>query len=126
MRTLRQIARHTSARFANTRTRQYIAFNEPGTPFDSTTHVVTLSDSTVKDNARLFRSIEEVPRKAFTMRLRSIMQAKKILLLANGANKANAVAQLLRGNESEDLPASILLRHPDCTVILDKEAASKL
>lgn len=104
----------------------HIAFNEPGTPFDSTTHVVTLSDSTVKDNARLFRSIEEVPRKAFTMRLRSIMQAKKILLLANGANKANAVAQLLRGNESEDLPASILLRHPDCTVILDKEAASKL
>ena len=69
----------------------HIAFNEPGTPFDSTTHVVTLSDSTVKDNARLFRSIEEVPRKAL-MGLRSIMQAKKILLLANGSNKADAVA----------------------------------
>lgn len=97
----------------------HIAFNEPGTPFDSTTHVVELAYSTVKDNARLFRSIEEVPRKAFTMGLRSIMQAKKILLLANGSNKADAVARLLRDGESEDLPASILYLHSDCTVILD-------
>ncbi len=104
----------------------HIAFNEPGTHFDSTTHVVTLADSTVRDNARLFHSIAEVPRKAFTMGLKSIMQAKKILLLANGANKADAVARLMCGGESEDLPASILYRHSDCTVILDKEAASKL
>lgn len=104
----------------------HIAFNEPGTPFDSTTHVVTLADSTVRDNARLFRSIAEVPRKAYTMGLQSILQAKKILLLANGANKADAVQRLMYGGESEELPASILYRHSDCTVILDKEAASKL
>lgn len=104
----------------------HIAFNEPGTPFDSTTHVVTLAQSTIRDNARLFQSMEEVPRKAFTMGLQSILQAKKILLLASGTNKADAVARLMCGGESEDLPASILYRHPDCTVILDKEAASIL
>lgn len=104
----------------------HIAFNEPGTPFNSTTHVVTLAESTVRDNARLFQSVAEVPRKAYTMGLQSILQAKKILLLANGANKADAVAKLMYGGESEELPASILYRHSDCTVILDKEAASKL
>lgn len=104
----------------------HIAFNEPGTSFDSTTHVVTLADSTVQDNARLFRSIAEVPRKAYTMGLQSILQAKKILLLANGANKADAVQRLMCGGEREDLPASILHRHPNCIVLLEKEAASKV
>ena len=69
----------------------HIAFNEPGTPFSSGTHVVELAESTVKDNARLFDDISEVPRKAFTMGIRQIMQAKKILILASGANKADAV-----------------------------------
>lgn len=104
----------------------HIAFNEPGTKFDSTTHIVTLADSTVKDNARLFKDISEVPRKAYTMGLKSIMQAKKILLLANGLNKADAVAKLMYGKPTEELPASILYNHKDCTVILDQEAASKL
>lgn len=104
----------------------HIAFNEPNTPFDSTTHVVTLADSTVKDNARLFSDISEVPRKAYTMGLKSIMQAKKILLLASGLNKADAVAKLMYGKPTEELPASIISEHKDCTVILDEKAASKL
>ena len=65
----------------------HIAFNEPGTPFGSGTHVVTLAESTVKDNARLFEDISEVPRKAYTMGIKQIMQAKKVLNLARGANK---------------------------------------
>ena len=104
----------------------HIAFNEPGTSFESTTHVVELTYSTVRDNARLFNSIDEVPRKAFTMGLKSIMQAKKILVLASGENKADAVKKLMSGKITEDLPASILLQHPDCTLIVDKVAASKL
>ena len=104
----------------------HIAFNEPNTPFDSTTHVVTLAESTVKDNARLFENISEVPRKAYTMGLKSIMQAKKIIVLANGLNKAEIVARLMYGKPSEELPASILYSHKDCTVILDEEAASRL
>ena len=86
----------------------HIAFNEPNTPFDSTTHVVTLAESTVKDNARLFEDISEVPRKAYTMGLKSIMQAKKIIVLANGINKAEIVARIMYGKPSEELPASIL------------------
>ena len=104
----------------------HIAFNEPNTPFDSTTHVVTLAESTVKDNARLFEDIAEVPRKAYTMGLKSIMQAKKIIVLANALNKAEIVSKLMYGSPSEELPASILYNHKDCTVILDEEAASKL
>ena len=104
----------------------HIAFNEPNTPFDSMTHVVTLAESTVKDNARLFSDISEVPRKAYTMGLKSIMQAKKIIVLANGLNKAEIVSKLMYGSPSEELPASILYNHKDCTVILDEEAASKL
>lgn len=104
----------------------HIAFNEPNTPFDSMTHVVTLAESTVKDNARLFSDISEVPKKAYTMGLKSIMQAKKIIVLANGLNKAEIVARLMYGSPSEELPASILYNHKDCTVILDEDAASKL
>lgn len=104
----------------------HIAFNEPNTPFDSMTHVVTLAESTVKDNTRLFSDISEVPRKAYTMGLKSIMQARKIIVLANGLNKAEIVASLMYGSPSEELPASILYNHKDCTVILDEEAASKL
>lgn len=104
----------------------HIAFNEPGTPFDSATHAVTLTHSTIRDNARLFSEIDEVPRKAFTMGLKSILQAKKILVLASGENKADAVRRLMRGVVTEDLPASVLWRHADCTLIADKAAASKL
>ena len=104
----------------------HIAFNEPGTPFGSGTHVVTLAESTVKDNARLFDDISEVPRKAFTMGIRQIMQAKKILILASGANKADAVYKMAKGEVTEGVPASVLQLHPDCILIADREAAAKL
>ncbi len=104
----------------------HIAFNEPGTPFGSGTHVVTLAESTVKDNARLFDDISEVPRKAFTMGIKQIMQAKKILILASGANKADAVYKMVKGEVTESVPASVLQLHPDCILIADREAAAKL
>ena len=104
----------------------HIAFNEPHTPFGSGTHVVELAESTVKDNARLFDDISEVPRKAFTMGIRQIMQAKKILILASGANKADAVRKMVKGEVTEEVPASVLQLHPDCILIADREAAAKL
>lgn len=97
----------------------HIAFNEPGTPFDSVTHVVTLAESTVKDNSRLFDSVDDVPRQAFTMGLSNIMNAKKIVILANGAGKAKAVSELAHGEISESVPATVLRNHPDCTLICD-------
>ena len=103
----------------------HIAFNEPGTSFDSVTHIVDLTESTIKDNSRLFNSIDEVPRQAFTMGLKNIMDAKKIIVLANGENKAKAVFGLVKGEVTENVPASILQNHPDCTLICD-EAAAKL
>ncbi len=104
----------------------HIAFNEPGTPFGSTTHTVRLAESTIKDNSRLFDSIDEVPRAAFTMGLKNIMQSKKIVILANGANKANAVYGLVKGEVTERVPASVLQLHPDCVLICDEAAASRL
>ena len=103
----------------------HIAFNEPNTPFGSGTHVVTLAESTVKDNARLFKDITEVPRKAYTMGIKQIMQAKKVLILASGANKAEAVYKAVKGKVVEEVPASILQLHPDCILIADKAAANK-
>ena len=103
-----------------------IAFNEPGTSFDSVTHVVDLTETTIKDNSRLFNSIDEVPKQAFTMGLYNIMTAKKIVILANGANKAKAVYGMVHGEITEDLPASILQNHSDCTLICDEAAASLL
>ena len=104
----------------------HIAFNEPQTPFGSGTHVVSLAESTIKDNARLFASQDEVPRKAFTMGIRHIMQAKRILILASGANKAEAVFKMAKGPVTEDVPASVLQLHPDCTLIVDEAAAARL
>ena len=104
----------------------HIAFNEPQTPFGSGTHVVSLAESTIKDNARLFASQDEVPRKAFTMGIRHIMQAKRILILASGANKAEAVFRMAKGPVTEDVPASVLQLHPDCTLIVDEAAAARL
>lgn len=86
----------------------HIAFNEPYTPFDSTTHVVNLTDSTIRDNARLFKDITEVPKQAYTMGLSGIMRAKKVLILASGENKAEAVYKTVKGEISVAVPASIL------------------
>lgn len=104
----------------------HIGFNEPHTQFSSHTHVVNLAESTIKDNSRLFDDVSQVPRQAITMGIADIMQAKKILMLAGGANKAVAVAAMVEGDVTEDVPASVLQRHPDCTVIVDKAAASLL
>lgn len=104
----------------------HIAFNEPGTAFDSETHIVDLTESTIKDNSRLFEKIEDVPRQAFTMGLKNIMRAKKILVLANGVGKANAVYGMVKGRVTESVPASILQLHPDCTLVCDEAAASKI
>lgn len=104
----------------------HIAFNEPGTPLESTTHVVQLAESTIKDNSRLFNHIDEVPRFAFTMGLKNILNAKKIIILANGINKAKAVKALIEGPVTKDVPASVLQLHPNCTLICDKDAASLL
>ncbi len=105
----------------------HIAFNEPGTPFDSVTHIMPLTEQTRKDNARFFGgNIDLVPKTAITQGLATIMRAKKIILIATGNNKAQAVYDMISGPVTVDCPASILQRHPDVTVILDQEAASKL
>ena len=102
----------------------HIAFNEPGTPFDSLTHETELTEQTIKDNSRLFNDISEVPTRAVTMGLKSIMNAKKIVLIATGKNKAKAVYGLIKGPVTEDMPCSILQRHNDVTVYVDEDAYS--
>lgn len=102
----------------------HIAFNEPGTPFDSLTHETGLTEQTIKDNSRLFNDISEVPTRAVTMGLKSIMNAKKIVLIATGKNKAEAVYGLLKGPVTESMPCSILQRHNDVTVYVDEDAYS--
>ena len=104
----------------------HVAFNEPGSPFDSRTRVVQLHPSTVKDNSRHFVCIGDVPTSAISMGIADIMSAKKVLLLASGESKAQAVKDMVQGAVTEACPASILQRHPDVTVILDKDAASLL
>ena len=102
----------------------HIAFNEPGTPFDSLTHETPLTEQTIKDNSRLFNDISEVPTRAVTMGLKSIMNARKIVLIATGKNKAPAVYGLIKGPITEDMPCSILQKHPDVTVYVDEDAYS--
>lgn len=104
----------------------HIGFNEPGTRFKSVTHVVELSESTISDNSRLFDDISEVPKMAITMGISEIMNAKHILVLANGDNKAEAVYKMIKGEISEACPASVLQNHPNCTVIIDEKAAKLL
>lgn len=101
----------------------HIAFNEPGTPFDSETHVVDLTENTIQMNSRFFADEKDVPRRALTMGPKNIMDAKKILILAVGANKADAVKRMLNGPVDPALPASILQKHPNCTLIADEAAA---
>ena len=104
----------------------HIAFNEPNTPFDSTTHIVNLTESTIKVNSRFFNDISDVPKQAFTMGMKSIMQAKKILILASGEIKAKAVYKTVKGEVNVNCPASILQKHPDCTLVVDKSAGKLL
>ena len=104
----------------------HIGFNEPYTPFDSVTHLVDLTENTIKDNSRLFASIDEVPRQALSMGIKNIMNAKSILMVVSGKNKAEAVKGMVKGEITPALPASVLQLHPFVTVICDKDAGSLL
>ncbi len=104
----------------------HIGFNEPGTPLDTRTQLVKLAESTIKDNSRFFEKGEDVPKFAITMGVETIFEAKKIILLASGQNKAEAIAKALEGPVTPQITASILQKHPDTIVILDDAAASKL
>lgn len=102
----------------------HIGFNEPNTPFDQETWVVKLTDKTRKDNQRFFNSLDEVPTHAMTMGIANIMQAKCLLLVASGKNKAEAIRRLASGEVNPECPATILNRHPNAIVIVDEDAAS--
>lgn len=104
----------------------HIAFNEPGSSLGSLTRVKTLTKRTVEDNARFFSSIEEVPTLALTMGIGSILRARKVILLANGTNKADAVACALEGPVSSMCPASALQLHRNALYVVTEDAASKL
>ncbi len=104
----------------------HIGFNEPGNAFELETHVVDLSERTIEANARFFASADEVPRQAMTMGIKSIMMAKKILLMVSGEDKAEAVKLAFTGPVTPQMPASILQLHPYVTLVGDKAALSKL
>lgn len=104
----------------------HIGFNEPGTSFEETTHVVDLQESTIKANARFFENEEDVPRQAISMGIASIMAVKSIVLMAYGESKAEAIKGMVEGEITEDMPASILQKHADVVVIADEAAAALL
>lgn len=105
----------------------HIGFNEPGTPFDERTHIVELTESTRDANKRFFDDdINKVPTHAITQGIGTVMDAKKILLVANGESKADAVKAMVEGPVDTACPASVLQNHPDVVVIVDEAAASKL
>ena len=102
----------------------HIGFNEPGAAFEKETHLMDLAESTVRANARFFASIDEVPKQAYTMGIRTIMQAKKILVVVSGEGKADIVSRAFFGPVTPEVPASILQMHPDVTVVCDEAALS--
>ena len=97
-------------------TNGHIAFNEPGSSFQSRTRVVNLDEQTIKDNSRFFDSIDDVPTQAITMGLGTIMESKKIVLMANGQHKLNILNVAMNGEVTESVPASILQRHDNVEV----------
>lgn len=104
----------------------HIGFNEPGTPFKLTTHIAELTDHTREANARFFDSIDDVPARALTMGIKSIMNARKIILIATGEEKADAIFSTLHGSVTTACPSSILQLHPNLTVFIDSAAAARL
>lgn len=100
----------------------HIGFNEPADVFPKLTNCVNLTESTINANARFFASIEDVPTQAYTMGIQTIMNAKKILLVANGAGKAEILKKSFFGDITPQVPASVLQLHPDVTVVGDEEA----
>lgn len=100
----------------------HIGFNEPGTSFDSRTHIINLEEDTRKANSRFFNSIDEVPKQAITMGIATILKSKEIFLLASGEAKADALARLIKDGISEDFPASALKLHQNVTIVADADA----
>ena len=104
----------------------HIGFNEPCDNFVKATHVIDLTESTIAANARFFASKDEVPRKAITMGIKSIMQARHILVVVSGADKADIVKAAFTGPVTPKVPASILQMHPNVSLVGDAAALSKL
>ncbi|MCP1638464.1 glucosamine-6-phosphate deaminase [Streptococcus gallinaceus] len=104
----------------------HIGFNEPGASFEGVTRVVDLTPSTIAANARFFQDENQVPKQAYSMGIANIMASKTIVLMAYGAEKADAVYGMVNGSVTEELPASILQKHADVVVIVDQAAAAKL
>ena len=104
----------------------HIGFNEPGTSFSSRTQIVDLTKSTIIANARFFPSVDMVPKKGITMGIRDILQAKQIVLIAFGKQKAEAVKMMSEGEIGPSRPASALRTHPNVHIIIDNDAASLL
>ena len=102
----------------------HIGFNEPAPEFPKETHCVELTESTINANSRLFDSVDDVPREAYTMGIGTIMAAKEILVVANGSDKADIVRRAFFGPVTPEVPASILQFHPNVTVVVDKEAGA--
>ncbi len=104
----------------------HIAFNEPGDDFGLETHVVTLTDRTIDANTRFFGNRDEVPRHALSMGIKNIMQARRILIVVSGEEKAETVFRAFHGPVTTEVPASVLQLHPDVTLVGDRAALSKL
>lgn len=104
----------------------HIGFNEPGDAFEKETHCVNLQERTIEANKRFFASADEVPRQAYTMGIKTIMQAKKILVVVSGEDKADIVAKAFFGPVTPAVPASILQMHNDVTLVGDEAALSKI
>lgn len=104
----------------------HIGFNEPDEFFEPYTHIVKLTEDTIEANKRFFDNIESVPKTAITMGIKTIMSAKKIILLASGESKAEAILKTVKGKITPRVPASILQLHNDVTLIIDKDAAKFL
>lgn len=104
----------------------HIGFNEPGEAFEKETHCVDLTESTIEANKRFFASADDVPKQAYTMGIKTIMQAKKILIVVNGENKADIVERAFFGSVTPEVPASILQLHNDVTLVGDEAALAKI
>ena len=104
----------------------HIGFNEPGEAFEKETHCVDLTESTIEANKRFFASADDVPKQSYTMGIKTIMQAKKILIVVNGENKADIVERAFFGPVTPEVPASILQLHNDVTLVGDEAALAKI
>ena len=104
----------------------HIGFNEPGEAFEKETHCVDLTESTIEANKRFFASADDVPKQAYTMGIKTIMKAKKILIVVNGENKADIVERAFFGPVTPEVPASILQLHNDVTLVGDEAALAKI